>query len=218
MRSGPVLVLCLSATVAAGVCRAETYGDTAFPGGAASFADRVVDFALGDGVGRTFKDPASVIGPPDYARRTGAFALGDPGTRPDNLPDTEFGWITIEFTDNALTTSGDGAPDLYVFEVGQRVEAFTVEISLDNQHFLTIGTVRGQPTKIDIDGVPGVLAGGRYRFVRVTDATGGPASPRPVAGPDIDAIGAITSVPASPADGGTLPLLGGTASRNPADP
>lgn len=168
-----------------------------FPDGAASFADAVVDSLLGDGVADTYDDPLDVLGVPDWdaSAETGSFSLGLPGATPDALPDDQFGFVTVQFTDNSLTTSGNADPDLFVFEIGNAVERFTVEISQNNVDWILIGEVSGQPTQLDIDGVSGVTQGTQYSFVRVTDAPDGPSSGDPFGGPDIDAIGAISSAP-----------------------
>lgn len=187
-----VAALCSFAATA----QAETIGGIEFPDGAASFADEVVSFVLGDGVSGTYDDPNDVLGVPDWnsGAETGSFSLGRPGQTPDNLDDALFGSVTVRFTDNSLTTSGDASPDLFIFEIGGAVERFQVEISTDNSTWIDVGTLSGQPTSIDIDAVTGVVQGARYSFVRVTDAPGGPISNGPrFAGPDIDAIGAISS-------------------------
>lgn len=192
--------------------RASTiYSGIVFPQGDASFADVVTDFLVGDGVATPYADPNDVLGAPDYqgpagSSASGAFALGNPGVSPDNIDDSLFGYVTVQFTDNSLTTSGDSAPDLFIFEVGPVVERFKVEISKNAVDWIDIGTVTGQPTSIDIDAVTGVSAGDQFSFVRVTDAPGGRGTGSPFGGPDIDAIGAISSAPAVPLPA-ALPLL-----------
>ncbi|WP_300039462.1 VPLPA-CTERM sorting domain-containing protein [uncultured Roseobacter sp.] len=128
------------------------------------------------------------------------FALGNPGGSPDNLDNSLFGFVTVEFTDNSLTTSGDDSADLFVFEVGSSgggvIESFQVEISKDASTWIDLGIVSGDAVVgLDIDGVAGVIAGDVFSFVRVTDAPGGATSGSPFGGPDIDAIGAISSAP-----------------------
>ena len=61
------------------------------------------------------------------------------------------GSITMQFTDNALTGSGDSAADLHIFEIGADVEGFFVEISTDGFAWVDLGLLAGQPTSIDID-------------------------------------------------------------------
>lgn len=119
---------------------ATTYSGITFPGGDASFADRLIASTLGDGVSGTFADPNAVLGVPDYDATTeiGSFSLGLPGQNPDNLPNDQFGSVTIQFTDNSLTTSGDSAADLFIFEIGNAVERYAVEIS-KKPHRLVFG-------------------------------------------------------------------------------
>ena len=177
--------------VAAGSAQASTvYGGVTFPDGDKSFADEVVAFALGPLVSTNFDDPNDVLGAPDYSASTGSFSLGNPpaGTAPT-------GFITIRFTDNSLTTSGDSEADVFIFEIGGAVELYTVEISKNNVDWITVATAIGQPGKFDIDAVAGVNAGDQFTYVRVSDAVGGVSSGSPFGGPDIDAIGAISSAP-----------------------
>lgn len=197
-----VIAACATACVAGAAAHASTtypgYPGIVFPDGDRSFADRVVSFVLGDGVGGDHADPEAVLGIPGatLAGSSGRFALGRPGQSPDNLDNGLFGSVTVQFTDNALTTSGDAAADLYIFEFGAAIERFSVEISTTGTTWIDIGTVTGQPSQIDIDGQPGVTEGTLYSFVRVSDAPDGASSSGPIfAGPDIDAIGAISSAP-----------------------
>jgi len=57
--------------------------------------------------------------------------------------------------------------------------------------WIEIGVVRGQPTGLDIE--PYAKPGDYFRFVRMVDVKGGGQSP--ARGADIDAVGAIGSVP-----------------------
>ncbi|WP_306115531.1 MULTISPECIES: VPLPA-CTERM sorting domain-containing protein [unclassified Roseovarius] len=167
-----------------------------------SFADKVVDFAVGDAVSGDYADPTNVLGAPDFTAGSTdkLFALGNPGGTPNNLSDALFGFVTVQFTDNSLTTSNDSAADLFVFEIGSSgggvIESFQVEISKDASTWIDLGIVSGDAVVgLDIDGVAGVNAGDMFSFVRVTDAPGGATSGNPFGGPDIDAIGAISSAP-----------------------
>ena len=84
-----------------------------------------------------------------------------------------------------------------------------------------VATVTGQPSTIDIDAALNAergttaLSGEQFSFVRATDVAGGAVSRGPeFAGPDIDAIGAISSgapvdVPAVPLPASAWLLLGG---------
>lgn len=185
-----------------------TVGGILFPGGPESFADAVVSYSPGGGVGtngaQVFNDPSAAVGLPNYNGSTGAVSLGDA-----NLPAPNPAELIIRFTDNSLTTSGNDTPDLHIFEIGTDVERFVVAISLDGVDWLEIGSLSGQPTSIDIDAVPGVVPGARYSFVRLRDD---PSVTSPFnqtfAEADIDAIGAISSAPAVAPEPSLLGLLG----------
>ena len=181
---------------------ATVYSGITFPDGDVSFADAVVDFAVGDAVSGDYANPNNVLGAPDFTvgSTDKLFSLGNPGGSPDNLNNALFGYVTVKFTDNALTTSGDNLADLFVFEIGSSgggvIESFQVEISKDANSWIDLGIVSGDAVVgLDIDGVAGVNLGDKFSFVRVTDAPGGANSGNPFGGPDIDAIGAISSAP-----------------------
>jgi hypothetical protein len=191
-----VLFMCLSVmTIPA---QAALIGGIEFPNGAVSFADAVYSYSQGTGVGLGYDDPATALGTPDYhptnANINTAVALGNRGS------------LILQFIDNSLTTSGDNAADLHIFEVGDVTEWMDVDISTDASTWIDVGIVMGQPTSIDIDSAPGVVAGTLYSYVRIIDIN--PVqSVAPYAGPDIDAVGAISSVqpdPVIPAPGAIL--------------
>jgi hypothetical protein len=200
------LALFLS-SVAAGA--STVYSGITFPDGDVSFADKVIASSLGDGVTSPHDNPQAVLGAPDYVvgSDNGYFSLGLPGTSPDNLPNDQFGFVTVQFTDNSLTTSGNSDADLFIFEIGGAIEQYSVEISKDNIFWILVATITGQPSTIDIDGVAGVNAGDKFSYVRVSDVAGGATSGFPFAGPDIDAIGAISS--STPVDPSPVPLPAG---------
>lgn len=187
MRTGHGRYILAAATVllTAGVSTADaapiTIGGITFPGGEASFADEVFLYAPGADVAAPYNNPNNALGMPDYANPNGATSLGKSGT------------LIVRFTNNALTTSGDARADLHVFEVGAAVEWFNVAISVDGITYVDLGTVSGQPTSIDIDGVPGVVPGARYTYVRLRDVLPD-QSGSPFGEADIDAVGAISSV------------------------
>jgi hypothetical protein len=177
-----------------------TFDGIVFPQGAASFADSVVLYSPGTDVVPPFDNPSLALGVPDFIPNgpdpRNHMSLGNGGT------------LILEFTDNALTTSGDASPDLHVFEVGPAVEPMEIAVSLDGLDWLLLGTLSGQPTSLDIDSVSGVVAGGLYHFVRIVDANA-QLSTSPFAGADIDAVGAITTklTPTTPVPiGASLPL------------
>ena len=185
--------------LAAAEANAVVIGGVDFPDGAASFADQVVSYSPGTDVGSgpgVWDDPSQALGVPDYdaGTLTGATSLGEGGE------------LVLQFTDNSLTTSGDNSLDLYIFEIGDVVELFNVAISTDGVSWIDLGDVDGQPTGIDIDPIAGVTAGALYSFVRLRDVL--PAQTDfPFGEADIDAVGAISSAPASIPEPSTLGLL-----------
>jgi hypothetical protein len=130
-----------------------------------------------------------VLGVPDFAA---AMAAGKPSHGHATLG--AGGSITLQFLDNALTGSGNANLDLWIFEVGPDVEDTEVEISKDGVNWLAVGKVFGATAGIDIDkfgGAPGDL----YFFVRLTDVASEGQTSGPSHGADIDAVGAITTIP-----------------------
>lgn len=179
---------------------AAIIGGIDFPQGAISFADLVVSYTKGTGVGPNWDDPDDALGLPNYSGLDGglnAVALGVGGS------------LVLRFTDNSLTTSGDATPDIHVFEIGGQVETFKLEISTDGDIWIDLGNVLGQPTSVDIDGKAGVVAGTLYSFVRLSDVAPDGLSGFPFAEADFDAVGAISSGRAVPTpEPATLSLLG----------
>lgn len=174
------------------VAMPTTYSGVTFPDGDISFADTVVSFSPGPDVAAPHLDSSLVLGAPDGNH----LSLGDDGV------------LVVRFTDNSLTTSGDAADDLFIFEVGSRVEIFNVAISQDGTTWIDLGDLDGQPTGIDIDAATGVVPFAQYSFVRLTDVdpsqTGSPFGEA-----DIDAIGAISSAaPVAIHAPGALAFLG----------
>ncbi|MEO1524376.1 MAG: GEVED domain-containing protein [Planctomycetota bacterium] len=167
-----------------------TFGSVLFPQGAISFADQVVEYlpdASGSPPTTTFQTPNSALGIPDGDGRgpepvdgTTTVSLGTGGS------------ITLQFTNNLLTGSGDSLPDLAVFETGS-IESVLVEISRDGSSFFTVGQIGGLTTSLDIDD-DGFGPQDRFSFVRLTDLRQGNPLDASL-GADIDAVGAISSVP-----------------------
>ena len=143
-----------------------------------SFADQVVDFKPGKDTGSPHANPLNVLGPPDHPDEQYSVSLGYGGI------------LTVKFVDNYLIDV-DG-PDLYVFEIGQSVEPFKVEISKDGTNWIDLGTVSGQPAILDIHDK--VAPGDKFSYVRITDV-GSRTDPFYVrityGGADIDAVRAV---------------------------
>jgi hypothetical protein len=103
--------------------------------------------------------------------------------------------LTLQFTDNSLTTSGDNAADLWIFEIGGAIESFNVQISTDNLTYIDLGDISGQPSGFDIDAFIGpgaVTLGTLYSYILLTDVLPN-QSGSPFGEADIDAVGAISS-------------------------
>lgn len=154
-------------------------GEVILPLGDLSFADAVIGFQVGTGkIKASASDPNVTLGPPAYTGNVddGTFySLGCDGT------------LILQFINNALVDVP--GPDLYVFEVGPRVEGMRLEISTDGQDWILIGDIEGGRSEVDI--APVVGSGDTYRFVRLTD-DGGDCSSN-FAGADVDAVAAIGS-------------------------
>jgi outer membrane protein OmpA-like peptidoglycan-associated protein len=173
---------------AGGQEESRTYTDSrgkkvVFPLGDASFADEVVSFDLGKPApsDQRWANPKVALGAPDYnPRRT------DPA-RPSDLVLGCAGTLVIRFNDNALVDVP--GPDLYVFEVGPRIEGVRLAISPDGITWTEAGNVSGGTAEVDIAKV--ARPGDRYRYVRITDLKSGCSGNYP--GADIDAVGAIGS-------------------------
>ncbi len=167
-----------------------TYDGITFPGGDISFADQLVDLTFGDPAptAANFIDGNQALGAPDYTGGgggTGSVSLGRGGT------------ITVRFTDNALTGSGDNTPDLHIFEVGPDIEDTFVSISEDGNDFIDVGKVEGATSSIDIDFFLDSLSIDvmtQFFFVRLMDDPNEGGSTGNTVGADIDAIGAISTV------------------------
>lgn len=171
-------------------------GGIEFPDGAVSFADSVFSYSPGADVGAVWDNPTAALGIPDYPPAGNAVSLGDGGE------------LILQFTDNSLTTSSDGTPDLHIFEIGGTTEWMNVAISTNAIDWLDIGDVLGQPTSIDIDAVAGVVEDELYSYVRISDIP--PNQTRfPFGEADIDAVGAISSgAPVAVPEPSNLALIG----------
>ncbi|MEZ6130797.1 MAG: DVUA0089 family protein [Planctomycetaceae bacterium] len=178
----------LGGTVQSGGGNSVTFDGIVFPNGLSSFADRVVQYApVGGNILRS-NDPTDSLDIPD-----------EPGLPIPPLGTVvslgDGGFIVLEFSDNILVPSGDSTPDLHIFEAGGVIEFMQVEISEDGVTWLDVGTISGQPSSIDIDAAAGINMAGMYRFVRITDDLADGGGPPQFAGAEIDAVGAISSIP-----------------------
>jgi len=187
--------------LAAASAGATQFGGVEFPLGEISFADEVVAFNQGSGVASDHAVPEWALGLPDFIEEThdNAVSLGEGGS------------LTTRFVDNGLVDQDavEGGLDLFIFEVGGQVEWFSVEISKDGENWIDLGTLKGQPTGIDIK--PFSSPGDVFYYVRITDDPTQVQSQYPWAGADIDAIGAI----GARAEKGTVSLTGFETTRYP---
>ena len=174
-----------------------------------AYADSVVSYNPG-GAGPSFnhRGTFNALGAPDYdgKDRCGSQAgcsfvsLGQGGS------------ITLKFTDNKLTGSGNSDFDLWIFEVGANVERTFVEISKDGLTWFDVGFVGGSTSGIDIDAF-GFGVGDLFAFVRLTDDPNQGSGRGKTPGADIDAVAALSTVltpmEVTPiAEPGTFALLG----------
>lgn len=165
--------------------RAEEFGGIEFPAGEISFADEVVLF-----------DPLFGGGPQATRNTNPAWALGVPNF-PSQLDNDDVslgqgGRLTLRFTDNLLTGSGNADPDLHIFEVGPDVEDTFVEVSRDGVTWFEVGKVGGGISSIDIDAF-GYDQNDLFQYVRLTDDPNEGGRTGETVGADIDAVGAISS-------------------------
>ena len=145
------------------------------------------------------------LGPPDLTETAAttclASVLGIPN--PNWVPGCNSvslgvgGSLTVQFTDNALSGSGNADLDLWIFEIGPDIEDTFVEISMNGTDWFSVGKVGGSTSGVDIDAF-GYGPGDVFSFVRLTDDPSEGETDGGSVGADIDAIGAgpFTVVPA----------------------
>ena len=162
---------------------AEVYEGVNFPSGPSSFADLVTHYDPLYGGGPmpalASQDAREVLGVP----RAGGVSLGNGGK------------ITVKFSDNRLTGSGNSIADLWIFQAGAP-ETAHVEISKNGRSWVSVGSTTGLRFGIDIDQY-GFDQNDRFKFVRLTDDGDSPHGSPFVQGADIVAIGASSSIPFS---------------------
>src|SRR5690554_208699 len=158
----------------------DRYNSVYFPLGEISFADKVVEYTIGEPAPvEKYRDSNHSLHEPDYKNyHTPNFvSLGCGGS------------LTVKFTDNGfMNLPGD---DLYIFEVGPSKETATIEISQDGQDFIFAGKISGGKSSLELSNV-GIDSETVFYYVRITDLKEVCRSIS--AGADIDAIGAINSV------------------------
>jgi hypothetical protein len=151
-----------------------------FAEGSRAFADEIVD------KNSLYPRNTAALGIPN-SRRSGFLFFLTP--HPNDVILRPGEQITIRFTDNLLTGSGNSQPDLQIFGEDQSQTLLEVEISKDQSQWLSLGSIIS-PTSIDIDRF-GADKDDFFAYVRLTY----PAQNREHSPPiSIDAIGAISSV------------------------
>lgn len=164
----------------------KDFGGIEFPNGICSFADRIVDYNPCNAIKSPHDDPSNALGPPDYRGDASATYVSLGNTKND----LNCGSLVLEFVDNALVDVPGN--DLYIFEVGGRVEATEVFISTDGNEWIDLGKIKGSTRGIDIH--DRVSTSQEFHFVKLCDYPDGNTSSSPTPGPDIDAVGAVGSV------------------------
>lgn len=182
----------LGLTAGAASAATLTFNGVDFEDGERAFVDSVVSFTEGSKVGIDvdgYSDTSQTLGTPDYVSGNGYLSLGVGGS------------VTLQFTDNALSGSGDDKDDLFVFEIGKLIEGTLVEISKNGTDFFSVGGIGIDPITgernygIDIDAF-GFGVADVFSFVRLTDDGIGGVS-NGWSGADIDAVAALSSVAAA---------------------
>lgn len=174
-------------------------GGVDFPQGEISFADALVTYNP-DGGGAIptapNNEPNNALGIPEIPGNT---SMGACSGIPADCPFVSLGdggFIILEFVDNLLTGSDNNADDLWIFEVGLQVEDTFVAISKDGNIWHDVGKVFGATSGVDIDSF-GFSASDLFRFIKLTDDTAEGGQSGASVGADIDAVGAIATVPAA---------------------
>ncbi|MFN7841606.1 MAG: dockerin type I domain-containing protein [Pirellula sp.] len=188
---------------------ANTYEGDFYSFGSMSFADRVVSYTPTAGGGPVpvlgLQDATAALGVPNYS------GIGEPQPGQGAVSLGRGGIMVLQFTNNILTGSDDERPDLAIYQVGQS-ENVLVEVSSDGVNWSSVGTATQANRFIDLDSF-GFTSTSQLQFVRLRDEPNqGPTSGDSV-GVDIDAVGALTTRPATIyAPGGTGIQVGGNVS------
>lgn len=216
MKSGKPLhkllaIVMLAGFLTPGTVFATIIGGVDFPQGEISFADAVVSYtpdASGGPVpSAANSEPSNALGVPEVPGNT---SIGACSGDPDDCPFVSLGRggsIVLEFVDNALTGSDSPDLDLWIFEVGPDVEDTLVDISVDGIEWFSVGKVFGTTSGIDIDSF-GFGSANLFSYVRLTDDYFEGGTSGASVGADIDAVGAITTIPVNVSEPASLLLIG----------
>ena len=168
-----------------------------------SFADEVIEYVSGCPLADP--DPTGALGVADFKK----FVTDESLRVFLGLG----GHLKLGFTNNILTNSGTPANDLFVFEVGDLVEACDIEVrpanasttaellaqgitDPDNDGFYPVGSIGGSTAGLDLDAAlpgyaPGVL---QFDAVMIIDDPSGSCNNATTPGADIDAVCALSSI------------------------
>lgn len=201
--TGVVVCLLLSTSGQAETFTNILAPDVEFPGGAASFADVLIDYSPG-----IVTDPAAPDVPiplPPYLGGHNTLGVPDADLQNSidcaNAPSTDTckyaslgvgGVLIVRFTDNLLTGSGAEDPDLFIFQAGPNEPTF-VDVSVDGVDWANVGIWANFNVGIDIDAF-GFGVGDEFAFVRLRDEAETGNMTGITVGLDVDAIGAISTV------------------------
>ena len=128
-----------------------------FPDGMPSLAEEVVSYSAGKNVSAPYNNASNIIGLPDYM----------PGDQPEFVSLGDGGEIVIQLASPGLTASGTEDKDLWVFEIGSKIEPVDVHISMDATQWIHVGSTMGGIDGVDIDqyvGQGGVERNKKYRY------------------------------------------------------
>lgn len=158
----------------------DRYKSVYFPLGEISFADKVVEFTVGDPAPvKKYRDSIQCLHQPNYVnyQSPNFVSLGCGGV------------LVVQFTNNGfMNLPGD---DIYIFEVGPSREAASIEVSKDGKNWLYAGRIAGGKSAIDLSDED-IDQETVFYYLKITDLKELCRSIS--AGADIDAIGAINSV------------------------
>ncbi|MEM1321384.1 MAG: gliding motility-associated C-terminal domain-containing protein [Bacteroidota bacterium] len=140
-----------------------------------------------------------------------AIGVSDAGGHGFDVSLGEGGSITLGFTNNLVVNSSDNDPDIWVFEVGFRVESSTIELrpfdqatldiliaegtpDADGNGFFDFGQIAGATSSLDIDAIVSGYAFADLKFdaIKITDVPEDCGGRTP--GADIDAVCALSSI------------------------
>ncbi|WP_077038348.1 PEP-CTERM sorting domain-containing protein [Pelomonas sp. KK5] len=197
MKTSFLALAALAASALASQAQATVYAGVNFPAGQISFADEFVSRSYPSAAQAPDSyngKPENSLGAPNYVSGGGCTAASNPCTF---MSLGNGGSAVWKFTDNVLVADGTSNFDLAVFEVGPSVEPMYVAVSKDGSTWFNVGALGGSTSAVDLDAY-GFTSADHFSYVKLTDAnpnnlkTGGGSS-----GADIDAIGAISTLPAA---------------------